>query len=375
MSNFDFRGPLVWLSLSLFFSFSIFAQSGTVTLVGGCNDVDVNLNATWPSDIVTSAAYRTTDRGCTRILIGPTAVLPLFRLQRYNFSNSSWANFGQEQTGGTFEDLPKGTYRVRVRLPGYIITSGCADNRIRARSTNGQSLGFVGTVAPLGSSTGIIFSNAAVVGMADQSDLEFEWVDPGDSEPENLYNIDDSPTIRFTGARNFDEVFLAIRTVDAVPQKYRSTGGYISMPLNSDGVSNDVLNVDALAWRSNPYQEGQRYNLQLVAKNNECPSPSWNQSNTIFFMCPNSVSCRFDLEEEWGLTVYPNPTPDGVLQIKRETGVDDRMSIQLFDAFGRRIQYKLEGSQVDFSNQPSGTYTIRIVSGTGTQYVQQIVKL
>ena len=336
----------------------------------------MTLNATWPSDIVQGYSYSYTGEPCERIVYGPTSVLPLFRLQQYDYTSESWFSVGSEQIGAKFENLDKGTYRVRVRLPGYYLTPGCPEGgRERALDISGRQLGYLGIPAPLGQPNGIIFSNFAIVGESNEDDLEFEFVDPGDSEPDNVYNIDDAPEIKLTGTRNFDEVFIAVRTINGTPNKYRSTGGFISVLPNSLGAPSRQFIIDVNPWLNSSYEPEQLYNVQFVAKNSGCPSPQWNQVNEPFYMCSENVSCRFNLEERLAITFYPNPNAQGIFRMKGVDNYGTDFELRVSNSSGQQIKFAVSNGSLDLSSHPKGTYFVRLFTSEGLQEVQRVVKL
>lgn len=117
---------------------------------------------------------------CCQVLLNPgTPVKPRIYLEQLQYGSGSWLEVEGPQTSTVFNNLAKGTYRVKVQNPDIAENACDTDkfgNIIKARTclfnTSGQFIGYLGTWdnSPFGG-TPPTYSNTVTVGVTDQSDI------------------------------------------------------------------------------------------------------------------------------------------------------------------------------------------------------------
>jgi len=135
--------------------------------------------------------------------------------------------------------------------------------------------------------------------------------------------------------------------------------------LNASNGAINVINSQALNADITPF-----FNLTVRIKDNAQPSLS---STGIITINVTPVKNGEDIadsdlnevEEEAGYNIYPNPSYDGIFNIKSGTNTEAK-EIQVFDMSGKLIYKKSpmneQVSKLDLSNQPDGVYIVKIIS-------------
>jgi PKD repeat protein len=113
---------------------------------------------------------------------------------------------------------------------------------------------------------------------------------------------------------------------------------------------------------------------------NPCFQNQFNSETEDYSVNISQVTAATSSRELASLDVYPNPTPDGRLQLQLPAGPSGSYSVVVENMLGavvKRATVQLAPSapaQVDVSSLPQGVYTLRLSSPTGLTATRRIVR-
>ena len=136
----------------------------------------------------------------------------------------------------------------------------------------------------------------------------------------------------------------------------------------------DTSNVNWLDISSLTPSTTYKWRVKAICDPSGSNTSPWKQWQ--FFTTPSGIRIYAgDVSLSDNLTVYPNPTR-GVFSLTYTTDKDEGISVEVIDAFGKRIfndnrpEFSGEyNKQIDLSNYPKGIYIVQIY--TGTSYVSK----
>ncbi|NVK64252.1 MAG: T9SS type A sorting domain-containing protein, partial [Flavobacteriales bacterium] len=79
-----------------------------------------------------------------------------------------------------------------------------------------------------------------------------------------------------------------------------------------------------------------------------------------------------DQEELMELSIYPNPSEDGVFYLRNAENVEE---ITIYDVALKQVEHKTNSVEViDLSKHNSGVYFVRCTSTSGNEVIRKVVK-
>lgn len=358
---------LIYVLWIFVFSLSIQAIWAQVAQ-GGCNSITVVSVPTYATNLY---EFVPTLNQCTFYAAVPSGTMVhRMRLERLNHTTQMFETIGTYKyanTGNTFNNLTKGTYRVKVQVPRIRFQSNCVGGyAIVLNNANGQTIGYRGHYSEVttGDSPGTFFSNEVVVGLTTQADINLSFIDPTDGNPD-AYDYGERAILDTRNCKNYNRWMIAIAEMGG-QNRYMSTG-WMTGKIGGNGESFDLTGLWQLwitTWQFEPlFPSLVSYRVQVVLENNECPNPSWNQQFKTFIVCPEGSGCRLGEPEEPQIRLGPNPAHSSIFLYNYDVSSYPGSLMMISDMAGRtRKTIPLTGNEIDVSALPAGIYALQIVN-------------
>ncbi|MBX2930029.1 MAG: T9SS type A sorting domain-containing protein [Saprospiraceae bacterium] len=354
---------ILWIFVFSLSMQAIWAQEEPVAQ-GGCNSVTVVSVPTYATNLY---EFVPTMNQCTFYTAVPSGTMVhRMRLERLNHTTQMFETIGTYKyanTGNTFNNLTKGTYRVKVQVPRIRFQSNCEGGyAIVLNNANGQTIGYRGHYSEVttGDSPGTFFSNEVVVGMTTPADIAFTFIDEPETGPETAYDYGEPVKINTSQCKNYNRWMIAI-IEDGGQNRYMSTG-WMSGKIGGNGQSFSLTELwqEWITWWQ--FEPLHSYHVQVVLENNECPNPSWNQLIRTFFVCPTGSGCRLGEPEEPQIRLGPNPAHSSFFLYNYDAGFYSGSLMIISDMAGQtKKAIPLTGNEIDVSALPAGVYAVQLV--------------
>ncbi|MEQ8705733.1 MAG: T9SS type A sorting domain-containing protein [Phaeodactylibacter sp.] len=360
--------------LSHFIAQDSFAQTATVNCSN--NSITVTNLPPYPTVYMQGSFLACRDGGgfyagcdedgrpaCCRSLPSPgTPSKPRIYLEQLQYGSGSWLEVEGPQTSTVFNNLAKGTYRIKVQNPD-IAENACGTDKfgniIRGRTClfndNGQFIGYLGTWdnSPFGG-TPPTYSNTVTVGVTDQSDIAWNFIDANGND---LFNPGEPIRMNTTGTKNYDAWWVAI--FENGGQNRWWSNYWTEGQIPGDQIDLNALTSGAFQSGTNDFaQIPVSYTVQF-AISAEC-NTSWTNLNRNFAVCPSGLGCRIAENEE--IRVFPNPANHSFQLLNYDVDITKQQRIVLMDMNGRIVKsFEHIGSPgFDISDLANGLYLVSI---------------
>lgn len=357
------------LTFTIFVAFTFMTpQVKAQQIQGGCTTVSFTtfpsfptvwkdeLNAYLICDETDPCSTLSSSDTCCRIsYYRPVAIWPQLIFQKKNSQgNFQTVSTHNGNSGFVWNNLDKGVYRVKIRLPIVNLVYCCANEPKPTKLWwwSGQLAGLMGHLA-----TDEIVTNEVLVGPADQSDNVAFFVDPNNN---NAFNIGDQVDFDATQSTHYDQWVINILESGPTHNRWHGTGWQLGSQANVFDISSFWIDTRGSfeAWHN--------YNVQFVVENNNCvngiewPADSWNVKNYSFFICAAGSGCKLS-KADYKIRVSPNPASDLIRVLDIEDIWQEGFTLMLYDMTGRLwIEQELNLPEVDISQIPSGMYVLQI---------------
>lgn len=328
---------------------------------GGCTSVTVTATPDYSAEGLWTHiwGYETNcgqvDNPCCVVMFSPHEATPIYYLQKKTDAGG-WTEIAGPTFSPVFENLEKGTYRVRMLLPTRDVTCGTP---IEVYNLLGQFLGYKAMYPPPS-----YYTNEVVVGPTDASDIGFTFIDNQPDPNPTTYDFGEPVKINTSASKNYDLWWLAI--FERGPQYNR----YYSYGWHHGRVPNDVLDLSAI-WESGIgdfFRTSHSYEIQWVVENRYCRNGieypnegGWNDYYDEFFVCPAGSGCRPQKGEQQ-VDLVPNPAVATVRLAHFHPAEGKRYEYQVFDLTGQLVvEQILRGTELDVSALPAGMYLLTVL--------------
>ncbi len=332
------------------------SESMAQTATGGCDSVTVTSTPTYSPNIyfanVSWKQCQIVGQSCCRTITSGQATTPKYYLEQKNGSN--WTTIFGPQFNLIFDNLEKGTYRVRMNVPvvAYNICEG--GEPIILYNTSGQFIGWWGTWSE------DYFTNEVLVGPTDAADNNYHFTEGNPSLGENSMDLDEDVGMDASASTNYDQWFLAI-----CEQSFNNCLRY-----RSNGWTNGTVGQFDLKgfWQQGgwQFQEWMTYEVQFVVENSKCRNgvevpPPWNENRQTFVICEAGTGCRSRAGDKV-ITIGPNPASTFVRLGNFDPAVHRGLVMSFTDLSGRAVKsVPLVSEQVDISGLPDGMYAVNVL--------------
>jgi len=374
MKNFNFLFVLMMLVSSNWMT----AQTAT----GGCTKVTVSDIPPYPTVYFAFVGYKNCRDGggyyegcdedeqpaCCRVIASGGPTTPRFWLEQLQ-DNGSWLEVEGPQFGTTFNNVDKGTYRVKCQRPN-IAENACGKdqfgNPIKARiclfNLSGQFIGYWGTWdnTPFGNQYPITYSNTVVVGATTEDDISYTFIDIPETGAEGAYDFGETVKMDVSDCKNYDLWWLAIFEDGPTFNRYKSNGW------STGTIPGGEIDLSTF-WASWEFETFHQYEVQFVTENRQCrngienPNPNgWNDLNRTFFICPAGTGCKFGIDER-EIVISPNPA-NSIIQLQNfQPDLDRNYVMTITDMTGRLVKnIPLMTDRVDISGLQAGMFVVNI---------------
>jgi hypothetical protein len=347
--------------------FSFLQMVSAQQIQGGCDKVTFVTFPSFPSvlvpglggylaicDEVDPCSSLFTGDYCCRISFGPIqGLLPSLRLQK---KDAQGAFVTVKQVAGNmgyvFSDLPKGVYRVQVRLPEMNL-SLCCGKPVKIFDSSGRDIGWLGRLSP-----NWITSNEVLVGPASQSDINAILVDPNNN---NAFDLGQVVEFDATNSTHYDQWRIDIAETGPVfNNRWATTGWQIGTQANVQQIH------DIWGGIHGSFAPWHLYQINFVIENQRCvnghefPAESWNNKMYSFLICPEGTGCKIR-KDDIQFTLAPNPASNWVKFMDIDDIWQEGFSFTIQDLHGRALlDTPILSDEIDVSHIPSGTYICTI---------------
>ena len=298
-------------------------------------------------------------------------VTPRFWLEKQ--TDAGWNTVAGPQFNTVFNNVARGTYRVRCQVPAIAENACKTDaqgNVIRARicvfNSLGQFLGLWGTWdnSPFGSPSPT-YTNTVVVGATTADDISYTFIDPTPNDPfEQGYEFGETAKMNTAKCKDYDLWWLAIFEAGPTYQRYLSNGW------TNGRVPNNEINLTSFwangssGWK---FEVNHLYTVQFVTENSACrngieqnPPANWNVLERAFVICPLGVNCRTG-EDTKAIAISPNPAGSSFRLLNLELDFGFTYRLIIIDLTGRVLQtVALNSNEVDIAEIQNGLYAVII---------------
>jgi len=363
------------------FHFSLLSLSGIAqTATGGCSRVTVSNIPSYPlvyfaNAFVANCSGTTTscegggENPCCKVLYSGDPVTPRFWLEKQ--TDAGWNTVAGPQFNTVFNNVARGTYRVRCQVPAIAENACKTDaqgNVIRARicvfNSLGQFLGFWGTWdnSPFGSPSPT-YTNTVVVGATTANDISYTFIDIPETGPELAYDLGEVAKINTSACKDYDLWWLAIIEDGAIYKRYK-TNGWTNGRVPGDEINLTNFWNQTTGWNFELYHS---YTVQFVTENSLCrngieqtPPNTWNVLERTIFICPMNTGCRLGVDRQ-KIVVSPNPATSSITFQNFEPDLGRDYQINFVDLTGRVVKSQsLTSTNVDISDLQNGIFIISI---------------
>ncbi|MEL6867995.1 MAG: T9SS type A sorting domain-containing protein [Bacteroidota bacterium] len=352
----------IFLFLFCLYIGSISAQQA----ISNCTSVTVTNTPPFPTVYFTNVGFANcrnpVPAGCCRVIYSGQPTTARYWLERRN-NNGTFSTVAGPQFNTTFNNVSKGTYRVRIQVPN-IATNECdfpSQEPIECYNYLGQFLGFWGTWdnSPF-ATTPVSFTNEVLVGPTFNSDISYTFIDIPETGSEQAYDFGEEVIIN-NATQHYDLWWLAVFESGPTFNRYRSNGW-------SNGTMNQFNLTDF--WKANnpnwKFETFHNYTVQFVAENRRCrnaiewPASGWNVLNRNYFICPAGTGCQFDIDDR-EITLSPNPAKNYIRLDNFDPIQDENYYLRISDVSGRLlISLPIYSNEVDISELQNGMYIVNI---------------
>lgn len=337
----------VLICLSLFSISNLFSQ----TIEGGCTSVRVNSIPYYSPDLYFSYVGREfcDNLGCCIIIKSGSTTQARHWLEQKDHNTNSWSTVQGPQNGSLFSNLSQGTYRVRTQIPEAFIGHCTGGQSTPCYNTLGQYIGRWGRWAAAS------YSNEAMVGIPQLSDVVYEFVDVqgGDLIP-NGFDQDEIAYMDASNSVNYDLWWLAIFETGGA-QRYRANGW-------THGQVNGLIDLKQV-WNGGQgweFDDFNSYTIQFAVQNEQCKS--WTNVEKSIFICPTGTGCRFSegYQEEESMIITPQPA-NQFISISGMDVYENDYTIVIRNLNGQEMVNKtLSSPNLDTSDLPTGVYSVQV---------------
>lgn len=346
---------ILLLTISSLFGPLAFAQE----IKGGCTSIEVK---SYPAYNQSLYNVQPQTKDCAIIINGHPAKVRYFLEKRNDntgiFESVGGLQYGFYQYSNSFNNLPKGTYRVIFSVPIIRDNFTCPKGVLPVYNSLGQHMGHLGTFV----GSPLVTSNIAIVGNTTSQDIAYTFVDPGETGSAFAFDSDEDVLVDFSASRNYDYWTLAIFESGPTHNRFRSTGGWREGQVGAFNLSTELW---PQSWGFLPFHS---YTVQFAIDNEQCKNfGGWTNLNQTFFVCPPGSGCRFGTNNQTltqEIKLGPNPASNFI----NVDGLDiDPMSeyqIRITDLAGKMVRnMPLKSTRVDISDVSNGIYLVNITKG------------
>lgn len=286
--------------------------------------------------------------------------------------DGSWLQVRGPQVNPAFNNVEKGSYRVKCQVPAIaenICAKDEAGNVVKSRicvfNTIGQFRGYWGTWdnSPFGGPQ-ITYTNTVVVGATTASDISYTFIDPTPNDPfENGYDFGELVKMNAAASKDYDLWWLAIFESGPSFNRYRSNGW------TNGRMPNDEFDLTEFWDRGQgwEFEVFHSYTVQFAIENFACrngieqnPPTTWNNLDRSFFICPAGTGCRTGGDQQ-NVVISPNPASTSIRLLNFEPDLDRGYQMAFSDMTGRLVKSViLVGNEVDISELPGGMYVLNV---------------
>jgi len=381
ITNKQFMKNIALLATLILLLFSNLAMAQTAK--GDCTSIEVTNIPSYPTVYTTAGFKNCRDNGgyyagcdengrpaCCRIYTTGGSTTPRFWLEQLQ-SNGSWLEVEGPQFDNNFNNVEKGTYRVKCQVP-TIAENICTNangnfnkSRVCVFNTLGQFIGYWGTWdnTPY-STTQPTYSNTVIVGATTESDISYTFIDLPETGSEGAYDFGETVIMDVSDSKNYDLWWVAIFEEGQTFSRYRSNGW------QTGTVPNDEFNLTPF-WEGNDgrrFETFHSYTVQFVTENSKCrngienPNPNgWNNLDRSFFICPAGSGCRFGIDQR-EIVISPNPA-NGMIWLQNfNPDLDRDYILTVTDITGRLVKnMPLTSDRISISDLQSGIFVVNIL--------------
>lgn len=336
---------------------------------GGCSSVTVTSAPSYsPNIFFTSVGWKqcrgTGSSSCCRVITSGNPAGPRYFLEIFSHTSSTWSQVGNVQFSPTFNNVnTNGTYRVRVNVPvvAYNICEG--GQPIDLYSISGQWIGWWGTWG------GDQYTNEVIVGTPGPADIDYSFIDPGETGSETAYDYGETVIMDATASKNYNEFVLNIYEDGPTFDRSRSSNGWTW----THGIAGTqdlsfIWKGGAQNWQ---FEEFHSYEVQFVTNNIDCHT-GWNKLHRTFFICPAGSGCRLDLEQD-PITISPNPASTHVVLQNLDFDVAANYQLQIVDLSGKLVKTnQMIDNEIDISDLENGMFILNVLENGKPMFTSKL---
>lgn len=338
------------------------AASAQVTVKGSCTEVTILGSI----PVFDQGLYNITNQigSCSAVVGNPGGTMKArMYLQRLDPSGQfvNVSSLPQYPPNNTWQNLPHGTFRVKVSLPKAVVALNCVSGWVNCWNLAGQLVGRKGNYPGIeeGENKTVFYSNAVPVGNTVAADNSYTFIDVPETGSETTYDYLEKVKINTADCKNYNLWWVAIF-------ENGPNGRYNSAGWSNGGIPNNEVDLTVI-WKSNShdswnFEPFRSYTVQFVVENQQCLNGSnWNDNNQDFFVCPAGTGCRTG-EDGGEIAISPNPASTSIRLHNFEPDLGRDYRLLVTDLSGRAVRsVELTDSEVDITGLPSGMFVVSVL--------------